>query len=99
MRADVVSQVLKVGTVPRGQDGGKDAGLLWTDVVIPCHAKAVSIDGMIAGLDILSFAMDVRQVGAVTALMYDGVGRLCHDLRKQHLFTLVNHPPAHWRRL
>ena len=85
---NVVGEVLEVGAVPRGLDGGEDAGLVGADVVVPGHTEPVAVDGVVAGLDLLGRALQVGQVGTVAALVYDRVGRTRHQLRQQHLLAL-----------
>ena len=88
---DVVGEVLEIGAVPRGLDGGEDAGLLGAcDVVVPGHAEPVAVDGVVAGLDLLRGALQVGQVRTVAALVNDRIRRPRHQLRQQHLLALQN---------
>jgi hypothetical protein len=85
----VVGEALQVGAVPRGLDGGEDAGLaLRADVVVPRHSEAIAVDGVVAGLDFLRRALQVGQIRTVAGLVDDRIGWSRHHLRQLHLLAL-----------
>lgn len=85
---DVVGQILEIGAVPRRLNGSEDAWLLGRDVVVPRNTESVTIDGVVACLDLRRRAMNVGQIRTVPTLMDDRIGRPRHHVRQQHLLTL-----------